>query len=161
MGKIFLILTMAAFLISCATAKITDNDIQARAQTLDFGDSSSATLAGKAWQASDGKDYPALFAYTQKCVELYGAEGKRMNDALTAFEPPDRAAKQWALNDVGTCLFIMANAYVELEMYPEAVETYKTLANDYKYSQCWDPKGWFWHPAANADMKAEQYKYMD
>ena len=45
MSKIFLILTMAAFLISCTTAKVTDNDIQARAETLDFGDSSSATLA--------------------------------------------------------------------------------------------------------------------
>jgi hypothetical protein len=149
---------MAVLFISCTPAKVTHEDIQTKAETLDFGDSTSATLARKAWEASADKNYPELFAYTQKCVELYGAEGKRMNAELTDFEPPETAAQQWALNDVGTCLFIMANAYEELEMYPQAAEAYRTLASDYEYAQCWDPKGWYWHPAAGADVKADKYK---
>ncbi len=155
---LFLSLAAGALLAGCATTEITDENIRAAAQSLDFGDSSSATLVQKAWKASAGKDYPELFAYTQRCVELYGEEGKRMNAALTEFEPPQRAAQLWALNDVGTCLFIMAHAYEDLDMYPEATKTYKALAEDYSFSQCWDEKGWFWHPAADAARKAEKYK---
>lgn len=51
-----------------------------------------------------------------------GEQGKRMNASLTTFEPPETAARMWAFNDVGTCLFIMANAYEDLKMYPEAEE---------------------------------------
>ena len=155
-----LILAVLVFIGGCATTKtgITDESIQAAANTVDFGDSSSVTLAGKAWKASAGKDYPELFAYTRRCVELYGEQGKSMNAALTGFEPEPTAAKQWALNDVGTCLFIMGKAYEELEMYSEASATYRTLAEDFTYSQCWDPKGWFWHPADGAARKAEKFK---
>ena len=161
MRQIFLLLTMAVFLISCTPAKVTHKEIQTKAETLDFGDSTSETLTGKAWQASADKDYPALFAYTQKCVELYGAEGKRMNDELEYFASPDKVNEYSALNDVGTSLFIMANAYAELEMYPQAVEAYTTLASDYKYAQCWDPKGWYWQPATGAASKAKQLKYKE
>lgn len=159
MRQTFLLLTMAVLFISCTPAKITHEDIQAKAETLDFGDSTSATLVGKAWEALDDRNYPEILAYTQKCVELYGAEGKRMNAELTDFAPADKAAQYWALNDVGTCLFIMANAYEKLRMYPEAAEAYGTLASDYDFAQCWDPKGWYWHPASGAYTKAEEYKY--
>jgi hypothetical protein len=159
MRQTLLLLAIAVFCISCTTAKVTHQDIQAKAETLDYGDSTSATLASKSWQASADKNYPELFAYTQRCVELYGAEGKKMNAELTDFEPVSTAAQLWALNDVGTCLFIMANAYEELQMYPEAAETYTTLASDYTFAQCWDPKGWFWYPARGAEAKAKQYKY--
>jgi len=158
MRTAILILTVSVFAVSCATVEVTDENIQATADTLDFGDSTSATLMAKAWKASEKKNYPELFAYTQRCVRLYGEEGKRMNAALTDFEPANTAAEQWALNDVGTCLYIMANAYVELEMYQEAAAAYRSLATDYKYSQCWDPKGWFWRPAATAELNAKKYK---
>jgi len=84
-----------------------------------------------------------------------------MNAELTDFEPVETAAKKWALNDVGTSLWMMANAYADLKMYPEAVKAYRTLANDYTYSQCWDPKGWYWHPAEGASHKAKEYEYLD
>lgn len=161
MKKILLLLTSAALLISCATGKVTEENIEATAKTLDYGNMSSETLAGKAWDASADKNYPELFAYTKKCVELYGEQGKQMNAALTRFEPAETASKQWALNDAGTCLFIMAEAYVELKMYPEAVRSYRTLAKDYTYAQCWDPKGWYWHPADGAENKAKKYDYLD
>ncbi len=160
MKNYFLILALAVFIIGCTTAKVTDENIQATAKTLDYGDSTSTTLASKAWEASANKSYPELFAYTQRCVELYGEQGKIMNSEMTRFEPAETAAEKWALNDVGTCLFIMAHAYEDLEMYPQAVEAYKALAKDYKYSQCWDPKGWYWHPADGAEAKVKKYNYL-
>ena len=161
MKMLCLILTAAVFLVSCAASKVTNQEINDASKSLDFGDFTSVTLAGKAWQASADKDYPELFAYTKKCVELYGEEGKAMNAKLSTFEPAETASEQWALNDVGTCLFIMADAYADLKMYPEAVKTYRTLAADYTYSQCWDQKGWFWQPAKGAEAKAKRYDYLD
>jgi len=158
MKNFFLILTIAAFIAGCATPEVTDAGIQAASERLDFGDSTSATLVSKAWKASSDKDYPELFAYTQRCVELYGEKGKKMNSALTYFEPSATAGQLWALNDVGTCLYIMANAYVELEMYQDAAATYRTLATDFKFSQCWDPQGWFWKPAETAEFNARKYR---
>ncbi len=151
-------LCAAALAGGCATTDVTESTIQATTKTLDYGDFSSQTLVAKAWKASASKNYPELLAYTRRCVELYGEQGKRMNAELTGFEPEITAAEKWALNDVGTCLFIMANAYVDLEMYPEATHAYRTLADDYRFAQCWDPKGWFWRPADGAARKADKYK---
>ena len=158
MKQILLLLAIAVFCISCTPAKVTPQQIKATAETLDYGDYTSATLASKSWQALADKNYPELFAYTQKCYELYGEEGKKMNSELTDFEPVSTAAQLWALNDVGTCLHIKAKAYEELKMYPEATETYTTLASDFTYAQCWDLKGWFWYPARGAEAKVKMYK---
>ena len=145
--------------MGCATTKPTEQSIEAASASADFGDHASSTLTRKAWEALADKDYPKVLAYTHKCVELYAQEGKKMNSEMTDFEPSETAAQKWALNDVGTCLFIMADAYVALENFPEAVNAYRTLAKDYNYAQCWDPRGWFWRPAENADLKADRYDF--
>ena len=70
MKKIYLILTTRASLISCTIGKDTEENIQASAETVDYGNLSSETLVSKAWQALADKSYTELFAYTSKCVEL-------------------------------------------------------------------------------------------
>ena len=83
-----------------------------------------------------------------------------MNAEMTEFATSDKAAEKWALNDVGTSLFIMGTAYAELKMYGEAAQSFETLADDYGYAQCWDPKGWFWRPSEGARDKAQRYRAM-
>ena len=74
MRQIFSLLIITVFLISCSTAnKVTQQDIKTSAETLDYGDYTSQVLTTKAWEALDDKNYPAVFAYTQKCEELYGS----------------------------------------------------------------------------------------
>lgn len=153
--SIFCVMVLAA---GCASGDITPESVKATGATLDYGDSSSQTLLNKAWRASKKKRYPELFAYTQRCVDLYGEEGRSMNAELTDFEPEPTASQKWALNDVGTCLFIMAHAYEDLKMYADATQAYRALAEDYTYAQAWDPKGWFWRPAEGAARKAEKIK---
>ena len=148
----------ALFSTGCASTDVSPESVKATTAALDFGDSSSQTLLDKAWRASKRKKYPELLAYTQRCVDLYGDEGRKMNAELTDFELPATAMQKWALNDVGTCLFIMANAYEELDKYAEATQAYKTLSEDYTFAQSWDPKGWFWRPADGAARKAEKMK---
>jgi len=161
MKKLIMILAVTVWIIGCTPAKVSDAEVQATAKELDFGDYSSSTMTTKAWEAWLDKDYPSVLAYTKKVVELYGEEGKQMNAEMTGYEPFDTVHDKWALNDVGTSLWIMGDVYVTMKMYPEASQTYKTLAEDYKYAQCWDPKGWFWKPALGAANKAKKYQYKE
>ncbi len=161
-GAMFRHILFAALLMSLAACaaptKVTEETITATAAQLDFGDYTSSTLTTKAWEALDEKNYPAVLAYTRECVRRYGEEGRKMNAGMSGFAPEKLAADKWALNDVGTSLYIMGSAYAELEMYAEAADAYQQLATDFRWSQCWDPKGWFWHPAEGAAEKAEKYR---
>jgi cytochrome P450 len=157
MDKLALLLTIVGFASGCAPANVSQQEIQEVARTLNYGNYTSSTLATKGWDALAERDYPATLAYTQKCVELYGEQGKAMNAELDNFAPIERVNNYWALNDAGTCTYIMATVYETLRMYPEAAHAYRSLADDYTYSQCWDPNGWYWHPASGAAAKADKY----
>ena len=121
----------------------------------DFGDYRSVTLTTKAWEALEKNDIEAVLAYTNKCLELYGEQAKKMQSGLKDYPAGDN--KQifsfWALNDVATCLFIQGEAYRKANMMDEAKEVFQKLINEYTYGQCWDPKGWFWKPAEAAKEK--------
>ncbi len=120
-----------------------------------FGDYRSVTLASKAWEALEKGDIEAVLAYTNKCIELYGAQAKKMQASLSDYVtgPNDLVFQQWALNDVATSLFIQGEAYRKANMMDEAKEAYQKLISEYTYGQCWDPKGWFWKPAEAAKEK--------
>lgn len=141
-----------------STASVTTATVAGAATELDYGDFTSSTLTTKAWGALAEKDHAAVLAYTQECVRRYADEGRRMNAKMSGFAPSSRAFEKWALNDVGTSLFIMGKAYAEMEMYAEAAEAYEQLVKDFGYAQCWDPKGWFWRPAEVAAPLAKEYR---
>lgn len=125
----------------------------------DFGDHTSATLTGKAWKAlADGQAELAL-AYTGKCRELYMTEAVKQQTSLADFAPADKAHDVWALNDVGTCLFIEGQVHEKAGQTAAALRAYRTLADELKFSQCWDPKGWFWRPAEAAAGRIKQLEF--
>ncbi len=120
-----------------------------------FGDYRSVTLASRAWEALESGDIEAVLAYTNKCIELYGEQAKKMQASLTDYP---KGSNQdifgyWALNDVATCLYIQGEAYRKAKMLDEAKEVYKKIISDYSFGQCWDVKGWFWKPAEGAKGK--------
>jgi len=121
----------------------------------DFGDNRSVTLTTKAWDALNKGDVEAVLAYTNKCLELYGEEAKKMQATLTDYPTGSNQEifNYWALNDVGTCLFIQGQAYQKANMNEEAKAAYRKAVDDYKFAQAWDPKGWFWKPAEAAKEK--------
>ena len=159
MKKIMLLLAVMTLNTACISSSLVDSDIAEVGETLDYGDYSSVTLATKSWEALEKGDHLETLAYTQKCVELYGETGKEMNAELTNFAPIEKVNDYWALNDAGTCQYIMATVYERRRMYPEAAQAFQTLAEDFTYTQCWDPKGWYWHPASGAATKAKKYAY--
>lgn len=125
---------------------------------IDFEDYTSETLVRKAWEALNADQTTNAIIYCKKCVSLYEKDAKKMQEGLSNYAPKDQAFNFWALNDVGTAYFIMGEAYAKKKEWENAIEAFKTLVNDYLYSQCWDPKGWFWKPAVSARGKLNKIR---
>lgn len=121
----------------------------------EFGDYKSVTLVGKAWKALGENDLEGVLAYTNKVVELYAAEAKKMQDSLSDYPTGsnDAISAYWALNDVATALFIQGEAYRKAEMAEEARQAYQRIVDEFSFGQCWDSGGWFWKPAEAAKVK--------
>jgi len=125
----------------------------------DFGDHTSSTLTSKAWEALGKGQNDAALSCIAKCKELYEAEAVKQQAAQTDFLPADKGHSAWALNDVGTCYFIEGQLLEKQGKKAEAIKAYKKLATEFKFCQCWDPKGWFWHPAEAAADRVKQLDF--
>ncbi len=125
------------------------------ASAYNFGDFKSMTLVGKAWNALNQNDLEAVLAYTNKVLELYSEQATKMQSGLTDFPKGtnEEVHAFWALNDVGTAVFIQGEAYRKAGMKDESKAAYEKLIKNYGFSQCWDMGGWFWKPAEAAKQK--------
>lgn len=125
------------------------------AHAYNFGDYRSETLVTRSWEALAQGDIEAVLAYTNKVMELYSAEAKKMQEGVTAYVSGEKEQvfALWALNDVSTALFVQGEAYRKANMVEEAKDAYNLLIKDYTFGQSWDPKGWFWKPAEAAKEK--------
>jgi len=123
--------------------------------TWDFGDYSSSTLVQKAWASLAANDLKGVEAYANKTVELYAGKAKEMQASLKEYpwESKEKTMSYWALNDVGTALFILGEAYQNAGQKEEATKAYKRVINEFFYAQCWDLGGWFWKPSEAAQQK--------
>jgi tetratricopeptide (TPR) repeat protein len=119
---------------------------------LDFGDYSSAYLTTKEWKSLKDNDLDSVVAYVDKVLELYATEAKSMQESMTeyAWESKDEIFSKWALNDVGTALYIKGEAFRKAGQSEKAQESYQSVVEDYFYAQCWNTSGWFWKPAESA-----------
>lgn len=128
----------------------------------DFGDYNSSGLTTKAWEALGQKNYALADTYANKCIEMYAGEAAKQQASLTAPAPKDKAFDYWALNDVGTCYFILGQSLEQQGKTSEALAAYKALVDKYGFAQCWDTKGWFWAPAdaAKGRVKALEFEAM-
>ena len=126
----------------------------------DFGDHASVTLTGKAWAALAEGNHEHVTAYVDKCCELYAAEAAKQQGQLKDFASGNEAIHaNWALNDVGTCLFIQGESYMQQGKAKQAIESYQKLVDSYGFCQCWDTKGWFWKPAEAAAGKIKELEF--
>jgi tetratricopeptide (TPR) repeat protein len=121
----------------------------------DFGDYSSSVLVQKAWAALASNDLKGVEAYVNKAVQLYAGKAKDMQASLKEYpwQSKEKTMSYWALNDVGTALFILGEAYQNAGKKEEATRAYKRVVNEFFYAQCWDPGGWFWKPSEGAQQK--------
>jgi len=153
-----LFLAVLSAVPACGARRVTPAQLDEAAAALDFGDDDSSALTTKAWQALATKDYLAVLATTREVISRYGAQGRAMNAALDDFATAQDAAQYWALNDVGSSLFIQAEAYVALRQFDQAADALDDLKTNYGFSQCWDPQGWYWHPAHDLSDRIRTYR---
>ncbi|MEI8010916.1 MAG: tetratricopeptide repeat protein [Candidatus Omnitrophota bacterium] len=148
-------LIMAAVILLISTGVQVMAQDQRVVPAADFGDFSSKTLAAKAWGALSGKDLKSVEMYVNKIVELYGAKAKEMQASLKEYpwESNAKIFSYWALNDVGTGLFILGEAYQNAGRTEDARQAFRRVIQEYLYAQCWDTQGWFWKPAEAAQKK--------
>jgi hypothetical protein len=102
------------------------------------GKDSSSALTAEAWAAFDRKDYAAARAAIERCRSLYGAQAAEMQGKLAALPGKETAHQQWALNDVGTCTFVLGKVAEAEGLKDVAMAAYKTVVDKFSYSQCWD-----------------------
>ncbi|NBS50024.1 MAG: beta-glucanase precursor [Verrucomicrobia bacterium] len=113
-------------------------------------ESSSSVLTSQAWEALASKDYATAKARIARCRDLYEAKAKEMQETLSVVPGPDTAREFWALNDVGTCLFILGKVAEAEGKNSEAIAAYQDVIKNFPMAQCWDKQGWFWQPAVAA-----------
>jgi hypothetical protein len=128
------------------------------ASAQDFGDHKSVTLTSKAWDALGSDNADHAIKYADKCIELYLKQAKEMQTSLKDFAT-DEAATYWALNDVGTCLFIKGQALLKKGDTKGALAAFKLLTDKVKFAQCWDSNGWFWKPSEAAKQKIVELNF--
>jgi tetratricopeptide (TPR) repeat protein len=156
--SLLFVLSLVAAIASTHTVLAQAAPVAPAAQ-LDFGNQSSETLTTKAWDALLKKNYTEVYAYTDRCLELYLAQAKEMQSGLSARAPADTASTFWALNDVGTCLYIRGQAFEAQGKMKEAVAAYSKLVNELSFAQTWDTKGWFWPPSEAAKQRIQVLEF--
>jgi hypothetical protein len=131
-------------------------------QKLNFGDYSSTFLVQKAWSFLATKDFDIAAVYANKIIKLYSLQAKKMQNSLEHNTDHSWKSKQkifdyWALNDVGTALFILADTYRNAGQNREADKLYQIIINEYSYAQCWNQQGWFWKPSEAAQKRLDRW----
>lgn len=121
----------------------------------------SAELTEAGWNAFNDHNYEHTIAYAKECIKRYQKEAVAMQNELTEPVPAsnnEAVLSKWALNDVGTCCFMLGQALEKQDKKKDALKAYKAVIEKFSFAQCWDPQGWFWKPA---DAAKKQIKTLE
>lgn len=116
---------------------------------------SSEDLVRLSWEASSKRELERLDGLVSQCVAVYGEAARELQENLTAFPAMGQKEKFAQLNDVGTCLFIKAEATMGSGKSKEAMEQFEYIISEYSWAQAWDPRGWFWSVAEKSQASID------
>jgi len=116
---------------------------------------SSQKFVSLSWEASGKKDLERLNSLVDQCVEVYSLEAKTLQVQLIDFPLRDQVESYQVLNDVGTCLFIKAEATMNSGQTQEAIAQFEYIIEEYPWAQAWDPRGWFWSVAEKSQASID------
>ncbi len=150
----------------CLVSAIHAEESVVPATELKFPQESSSELTTAGWNAFKANNYDHTIAYAKECIKRYEQDAVAMQKELKEPVPSsDREAvsSKWALNDVGTCYFMLGQALEKQGKSAEALKAYKHLSEKLAFAQCWDPQGWFWKPAdaAKKQIKTIEFELLD
>lgn len=115
----------------------------------------SEELVRLSWEASHKRDLERLDQLVSQCVQEHGAKAKILQAGLTAFPTVGQKKQFQELNNVGTCLFIKAEAVMNSGDSKEAKIQFEYIIEEYPWAQAWDPRGWLWSVAEKSQASID------
>ena len=115
----------------------------------------SEELVRLSWEASSHRDLTRLDGLVRRCVRAYGARAREQQASLAGFPERGQEQKYKELNDVGTSLFIKAEAVMNSGESKAAMKEFENIIKRYPWAQAWDPRGWFWSIAEKSQASID------
>lgn len=115
----------------------------------------SSEIVKTAWEANSKNDLSKVDEIINQCIELYGSEAKIQAGQLKGFPNRGEEKNYQSLNDVATCLFIRGEALMNVGKTEEAIKQFQEIIDKYKWSQAWDPRGWYWSVSEKAQASID------
>lgn len=98
----------------------------------------------EAWELNGQGKLQELGDLTKEALEIYGPKAKELQAPLAGFPSTAQQKDYQILNDVGTILFIQAEAFMNYGRTEEAIAAFQDLIEEYPWAKSWDPRGWYW-----------------
>jgi len=117
---------------------------------------SSKELVKLSWEASGTNNFEKAIEYTERCVELYQTQAKEQGATLSALSPRGHENEYGVFDDVATCIFIKGEIFMKQGKTEEAIKTFNTIIQDYKFARAWDPRGWYWSVAEKSQASLDK-----
>ncbi len=114
------------------------------------GDEEAWQVTGRAWAALGEKNWDEVAKLADRAEREWGAQAKKDNDGLSAYPKGDDAKQYANLNELATITWMKGEALRKKGDKQGAIAAYRKVLSDYRFGQCWDPKGWWWGPAGAA-----------
>jgi len=116
----------------------------------------SQELVRMAWEASSKTDLEKINNLVEQCNDLYLGEAKRLQAELTGFPNREQVARYQVLNDMGTCLFIQAEAFMNRGQKDKAIEKFQYVIKEFPLAQSWDPsRGNYWSIKEKSEISVD------
>ncbi|MCD6093960.1 MAG: tetratricopeptide repeat protein [Candidatus Omnitrophica bacterium] len=112
-------------------------------------------LIFNAWNSLSKKEYSDALKWTDECIAKFGEEAARQQISLSSFPPPQVESPYDILNCVGVAYFIQGKVFLAQGDEEKAKEKFLAVINQFGFSQWWDPKGWFWKVAEEAEREIQ------
>ena len=106
-------------------------------------------------EASSKNDLNKVVELVEQCVAFYGEKAKTQQAQLKEFPIRGEEVSYQELNDVGSCLFTKGETLMNNGKTEEAIAVFQTIIDEYKWSQSWDPRGWFWSVAEKSQASID------
>ncbi len=112
-------------------------------------------LIFNAWGSLSKKEFEKVLKLTDECIAKFGEEAAKQQTSLSSFPPSQVESPYDILNCVGVAYFIQGKVFLEQGEKEKAKEKFLVAINQFGFSQWWDPKGWFWRVAEEAEKELQ------
>lgn len=104
----------------------------------------SSEYVREAWELNGQGKLQELDALVSEALAAYAPRAKELQAPLNAFPSTAQQDDYQILNDVGTVLFIRAEALMNYGKTDAAIAAFESLIEEYPWAKAWDPRGWYW-----------------